>query len=109
MLEHEGDLALGLGLDQRGHRHAGALVDDHAVGELAEVRLVDLEHVHHRLAGDADLLADDALALLQAAGDQVLLDGVGILDAQLRETLGQRGDRLGAAQGVEQFVAQRRV
>ncbi|MNP83438.1 hypothetical protein D3C76_1823810 [compost metagenome] len=38
----------------------------------------------------------------------MLLDGVGILDAQLREALGQRRHRLAAAQGVEQFVAQRR-
>jgi hypothetical protein len=35
-----------------------ALVEDHARGQLAEVGLVHAQHVHHHLAGDADLLAD---------------------------------------------------
>src|SRR5690606_37317937 len=63
LLEHKGNLAFSLGLDQGGHVHALALVDHHAIGEHAEVRLIDLEQVHHRLAGHADLLADDAFAI----------------------------------------------
>ncbi|MNR46791.1 hypothetical protein D3C85_1658070 [compost metagenome] len=80
------------------------MVDHHAIGELTEVRLIDLEHVHYGLTGNADLLADDPLALLHAAAEQALLNGVSVLDAQLRKALGQRRDHPRLIEGVEQLI-----
>jgi hypothetical protein len=37
--------------------------DKHPVGQEAEIGLVHAQHVLHRLAGDADLLADHLLAI----------------------------------------------
>src|SRR5690606_39930904 len=54
-LEDEGDLALGSGLDQLlADGHLGAVVEAHDVRQVAEIRLVHVEHVLHRLGGHAD-------------------------------------------------------
>ena len=50
-------------LDQGLGIHINHAVDMHPVGQETKVRLVNAQHVLHRLAGDADLLADDGFAL----------------------------------------------
>jgi hypothetical protein len=66
VLEHEGQFGLGLGLDQLPRSTPSA-----AWQTMPEVscrsRAEDAEHVLHRLAGHADLLADHGLAGPQAA------------------------------------------
>ncbi|MNN35723.1 hypothetical protein D3C81_1495820 [compost metagenome] len=101
--EDEGDLALGARLDQAVHGEAdvGAVGDLHAVGEEAEVRLVDVEHVLHGLAGDADLLADHPLALLLALLEEAQGDAVGVVQGDVRVTLGERRQGAPVAQGGE--------
>ncbi|MNY37548.1 hypothetical protein D3C86_1721180 [compost metagenome] len=78
----------------------------HAVGEEAEVRLVDVEHVLHGLAGDADLLADHPLALPLALLQEAQGDAVGVDEGDVRVALGERRQGAPVAQGGEQFVAQ---
>jgi len=64
------------------------------------------QHVHHRLAGDADLLADDAVALLEAARDHALLHVVGVLDRHVGMRGAQRRDRRARDERVVERIAQ---
>jgi hypothetical protein len=65
VLEHEGQFGLGLGLDQL---QVDAVAAWQTMPEVScRSRAEDAEHVLHRLAGHADLLADDGLAGPQAA------------------------------------------
>eukprot|EP01136_Pigoraptor_vietnamica_P030071 Opistho-1_new@88804 len=105
-LEDEGDLALGLGLDQRGAVDRFALADDHAVEQVAEVGLEHAEHVHHGARGHADLLADDALAGLEAARDHALLHAVGIGHGDALVAAGERIDDAARAQRLVELVAE---
>ncbi len=108
LLEDEGDLALGFGLHQSlADRHRFAAVEHHGVGQVTEVRLVHAQHVLHRLAGHADLLADDLLAGRQASFEHAQRDVVGVVDADVEATLGQRADRLAVEHGLVQLVAER--
>ena len=106
--EDEGDIALGARLDQAVLDEAdiAAVVHLHAVGEEAEVRLVDVEHVLHGLAGDADLLADHLLALPLAPGEEAQGDAVGVVQGDVRVALGERRQGAPVAQGGEQLVAE---
>ena len=63
------------------------------------------EHVHHHLAGDADLLADHGLAGVEPALDHAQLDLVGVLDGDRGLAIGQRIDRLALHQRLVQLVA----
>src|SRR3990167_7099937 len=107
LLEDEGDLALGLGLHQPlADRHGLAAVEHHGIGQEAEVRLIHAQHVLHRLAGDADLLADDLLAGGQPAFEHAQGDVVGVVDADGETALGQRRDRLAVEHRLVQLVAE---
>ncbi len=39
----------------------------------------DAEHLLHRLAGEAELVADDAVAVVEVAANDTLLDEVAVL------------------------------
>jgi len=47
----------------------------------------------HGLAGDADLLADHAVAVVELALDHAQLDVVGVLDGDVGLAVGERRDR----------------
>jgi len=100
-LRIEGDFGLGLGRNHRRGDDRLALVVDHVRQQLAEIGLVDLEHVHDDLAGHADLLADHGVAVVELALDHAQLDVVGILDGDVAFAVGQRGDR---GEGLERGV-----
>ena len=107
LFENEGDLPFHFRLDQRiADLDAVAVVVGGARHQVAEVRLVDTEHVLDRLAGNADFLADDTFAvLLDAAVDDPLLDLVGVLDGDVALPLGKGGNGGAVFQGVVELVA----
>ncbi len=78
----------------------------HAVGEEAEVRLVHAQHVLHRSAGDADLLADHPLARALAPREDAERDGVGIVDRKVEVARAQRSDRMPLHQRLVQLLGQ---
>ena len=92
--EHEGDLALGARLDELARRSASRRRPRSASRSVrkpksgwctSSMRL-------HGLAGDADLLADDALAVGEAALEQAPRDAVGVVDRDAGLALGERRD-----------------
>ena len=105
-LHHESQLGLDPGLDQPRHRDRVAVLDEHLVGEHAEVRLVHPEKGLHGLAGQADLAADDLLARGDTPLDVDRLDRVGVLDVESVVAVGQGGDGFGRAIGLPQLVGE---
>ena len=83
-----------------------AVGDPHAVGQESEVRLVHAEHVLHRGAGHADLLADDPLAGALAPRQDAERDRVGVIDRELGMTLAQRPHRAPLQQRLVQLRGQ---
>ncbi len=78
----------------------------HLGGQVAEVRLVDAEHLLHGLARHADLLADVRTPSRSSLPrDDRELDAVGVLDRDLRLALGERRDREALAQRPVELVA----
>jgi hypothetical protein len=92
LLEHKGQLGLGLGLDEPAEVDGVAFGVNHARQQDAEIGLIHAQEILHRLAGGADLLADHFLAGSHAAGHEALLDAVGVGDGDVRLTLQQRAD-----------------
>ncbi|MNH33354.1 hypothetical protein D3C79_938600 [compost metagenome] len=89
-----------------GEADCAAIRHLHCIGEKTEVGLVHVEHLLHGAAGDADLLADDALTKGFAALQETQGNSVGLIQADGRVTLGQRGKCFAATQGIEQLIAQ---
>src|SRR5690606_863438 len=108
LLEHEGDLALRARLDElRGDRHRGAVLVAHGVGEVAEVRLVDVQHLLDGLARDANLLADDLLAVaLEAVLQDARGDRVGVVDREIGVTIRERVEHVALAERAVELVAE---
>src|SRR5690554_7209416 len=107
LFQDEGNFAFGTGGNQAvadGHRFTA--VEHHVVGQVTEIRLVNVQHVHHRFAGNADLLADDPGTGLLPALKHAQGDVVGILDADVFATAGQRGDCFPLDHGFIEFVAE---
>ena len=73
------------------------------VGEVTEVGLVDAELLLHRQRGQADLVADDPAAGVGPGADLLELDGIGVLDGQAVELLGERRDRRAGGEGGDTF------
>nr|ACN62969.1 2-oxopent-4-dienoate hydratase [Diaphorobacter sp. PCA039] len=106
LFQHEGNFALGLGLDQRVGLDGLAFVEDHAVGQPAKVRLEHAQHVHHGLGGHANFFAHHFFTGSQAAGQHFLLDGVGVVDGDVGVAVGQGLQHPALRQGLVQLVAQ---
>ena len=80
---------------------------------MTEIGLTDIEHVHHRLRGHADLLADHAFGTggsrtRQPPFDHPHLDAIGILDRHVGVCIRQRRDGRARFKGIEQRIAERR-
>ncbi|MCY1184578.1 hypothetical protein D9M73_252850 [compost metagenome] len=107
--QDKGDLAFGPGLNQvaGGKADVAAVGDLHAFGEETEVRLVHVEHLLHGAAGNADLLADHALARGFAAGQKTQGNAISVVQGNRRITVGQWGQAVAFVQGTEELVAQR--
>ena len=93
-LHQERQFGLHPRLHQTAQRDEIAVLDEHLVGEHAEVGFVDAEQLLHRRRGQADLAPDDPLAVRDPTVDVDRLDGIGILHHQGGVTLGQRRDGL---------------
>ncbi len=104
-LEHEGQFGLGLGLDQGGQIDGVAVLIHHAGSQLAEVRLEHAEEVLDRLAGDADLLADDGFAGGHPPVDEAPLDPVGVVEGDVGLALEQGRNRHAGEPGGVELVA----
>src|SRR5690554_2501628 len=107
LFQDEGNFAFGTGGNQAvadGHRFTA--VEHHVVGQVTEIRLVNVQHVHHRLAGNANLLADYPGTGLLPALKHAQGDVIGILDADVFTTAGQRGNRFPLDHGFVEFVAE---
>jgi hypothetical protein len=107
MAHDEGDLRFGARLDEAlADVDRVPVCDPHAVGQESKVRLVHAEHVLHRGAGHADLLADDALTGTLAPCQDAERDRVGVIEGKLRMTLAQRPHRAPLQQRLVQLRGQ---
>jgi hypothetical protein len=91
--EHERDLRFDLRLDQRRKRHRLAVAVRHRREQRTEVRLIDAELLLHRRRSQADLPADDTLAVGLAQVVVDLLDRIGERRVASRTRIAQRCDR----------------
>ena len=55
-LENKCNLPFGSGLDERVHGNRIAVIVNHPVQKISEVRLVNVQHVYDSLTGDSDFL-----------------------------------------------------
>ncbi|MCY1379228.1 hypothetical protein D9M69_669270 [compost metagenome] len=65
-----------------------------------------VQHLLHGFAGHADLLAGDAVARGEAAGDKALLDAIGIADVEPEPAAAERRHRRARDERVVEFVAE---
>jgi IclR family transcriptional regulator, acetate operon repressor len=104
-LEHEGDLGLDPGLDERLHRNGGVLEVEEVLEEVSVVGLLDAQESLHRGARQPHLVALDDATLLQAPIDLTQLDGVGIVQSDVGEPLRQGIDGCACRVGLSQFAS----
>ncbi|MCY1287951.1 hypothetical protein D9M70_369670 [compost metagenome] len=105
ILEHEGDLAFGLGGYQAVESNGRPVGIEHVRQQVTEVRLIDPKHVHHHLAGDADLLSDHPLPGIEARLDHRQLHLIGLGQGHFRVGLGQWRHSLALTQCLVQLLA----
>ncbi|MOA18404.1 hypothetical protein D3C78_1387190 [compost metagenome] len=108
MLELEGDLALGTGLDQfvGGQGNLRIVIERHLPRDKTEIRLMHVKHLLHRRRGHADFLADDLVTGRHPTLNGVQGNVIGIFDADRRPTLGQRRQGGAAEQRLIKLFAE---
>jgi hypothetical protein len=77
----------------------------HAIRQKAEIRLMHVQHVLHRLAGHADFLANHAFTLCPASRQKVEAYGIGIVNRECRIASRKRLDRPSIPERCEQHCA----
>ena len=102
--QHERDLALAARRQQcvGGDRLAGR--HDHVVKEVAVVRLIHPQQFLHRLAAQADLLADHLAPVGQALFHDRQLDAVGVRGREIGKARRQRVHRRAGGRGLQQLT-----
>src|SRR5208282_4348671 len=105
--EHERYLALRTRLDQAGLSEAQrrAVGIRHLVRQEAEVRLMHTEHFLHGAAGQADLLADYALAADGAPLQKLGRNAISVVDRDFRIAFGKGSYSRSRSERGEQFAA----